>query len=121
MPLRCTLPADVRALTQTTGFAVDTSGMRTRSCILAAGTSLLLAVSAAAAEPDTPDSAGPEAPLRDPVSRFGRAEPVHPRFHWGIPVSPFPELEAERKIFGFHLEFEFGHSQTRPRQGYRLR
>jgi hypothetical protein len=91
--------------------------MFARACLLAVGASWVLAASAAAEAPASPEEA---AVTREATRQPGRPDLVQRRFHWGIPESPFPALEAERKLIGFHLRFEFGHSDA-PRRGYRLR
>ena len=77
---------------------------------------LLAAASASAEQPATP----PAEPRQDVVTQYvpratwRESEPGH--FRWGIPESPFPLMEAERKLVGFHIEFSFGGGDE-PRRG----
>jgi hypothetical protein len=91
--------------------------MFARALLLAAGAAILLSARAAGAGPEAPrerdESAAPQ-PVR-------RVDPGADRpFRWGIPESPFPLLEEERKLFGFHFHFEFGRGEP-PRRGPRVR
>jgi hypothetical protein len=69
---------------------------------------LLVAARAAAGEAPAPE-------VVRPMQRLAEREPVQPLFRWGVPDSPFPLMEAERKLLGFHLEFKFGGSEVRRR------
>lgn len=82
--------------------------MPVRVFLIGLAAALLVAASASAEEAD----AAPVAPRQETLTgRAPRAvwrEPAPGHFRWGIPESPFPLMEAERKLVGFHLEFEFG-------------
>jgi hypothetical protein len=82
--------------------------MSLRALALGLVVPLLAASGAAAGDVPSPDELRPE---KRPAER----EPLLPRFRWGIPDSPFPLMEAERKLFGFHLEFKFGSGEARRR------
>jgi hypothetical protein len=91
--------------------------MWVRALLLVAGAALLLSARAAGAESEVPRERDPGA-APQPVRHFdpGADRP----FRWGIPESPFPMLEEERKLFGFHFHFEFGRGEP-PRRGARVR
>jgi hypothetical protein len=89
--------------------------MLARACLLAWAISLPLSAGAASLDPAgsaPPRLTGPREPAQDLEL---------PRFRWGLPESPFPLMEAERKLFGFHFEFEFGGGDTPPRRQPLLR
>jgi hypothetical protein len=82
--------------------------MPARVFLIGLAAALLVAASAPAEEPDvSPAAPRPEA-LTGRAPRAAWREPAPGHFRWGIPESPFPLMEAERKLVGFHIEFEFG-------------
>lgn len=93
--------------------------MFARACLLAVGTALLLPAGAAGEEAEARPAQDATA-SREAAPQHGDSEAARPLLHWGIPESPFPVLEEERKLFGFHFRFEFGRSEA-PRRGYRVR
>jgi hypothetical protein len=83
--------------------------MSVRAFLVGLAASLLVAASALAAE----EAGNPAVPANHGASRIaaargGQDEPAPARWRWGIPEWPFPVMEAERKLVGFHFEFEFG-------------
>jgi hypothetical protein len=97
----------VRAVTRLAPRCADANGMLAHACRVAA-VALCLATSSAAAEREFPPQSRSEAPARDEETAAPRRRIPMPELRWGVPVSPFPALEAERHLFGFHLHFDFG-------------
>jgi hypothetical protein len=95
----------VRAVTRLAARCADATGMFPPACRVAAA-ALCLATSSAAAERESPLPS--EAQARDEETAAPRRRIPLPELRWGVPVSPFPALEAERHLFGFHLHFDFG-------------
>lgn len=90
--------------------------MPARVFLIGLAAALLIAASASAEDPAKPPASPSRDEVMEYVPRTMRHEPEPGHFRWGIPESPFPLMEAERKLVGFHLEFQFG-GGDQPRRG----
>jgi len=84
---------------------------------LAAG---LLFAARAPADQARAASAAPRREAAREAEHWSEPRPPQARFRWGIPETPFRPMEEERKLFGFHFEFEWGGVDS-PARGYGVR